>query len=407
MRGVEDQVQADARGAERQHGIEHAGVDVRRGHRLGGLRSADAVLDRHHGGHRGVLHGEAVRGRDEDHAAALERDVALLRDLPRLEHGVGHLGNAVELAGDLAEPRVGVREDRLGRRAHEDGARRAVLGDEVRRLARLVQKDDGGALGGVDDAVAVFVRGIAHGGEGNLGEGRLEAANLVGVRVGSVQKLVLRPVVHAQLGVGGDCRHSGDSLLRERAVGRLAGEHRAVTTIEYGVCDVGHLCACRQRIVAHGLEHLRGADAKLARDVALGDHHLLGKSDLLGGDLHAEVAAGHHDAVGVLEDVVEILHTGAVLDLGDDLDLVTTRFVEDLADQLHVLAGLYKRGGNKVHLVLAAEVLHVVDILFGKHGDIDLYAGKIAVLALAELLGVEHGALEDCVALDVVDTDRD
>mmetsp|Transcript_3464 Transcript_3464/g.15235 ORF Transcript_3464/g.15235 Transcript_3464/m.15235 type:complete len:408 (+) Transcript_3464:532-1755(+) len=394
MRGVEDQVQADARGAERQHGIEHAGVDVRRGHRLGGLRSADAVLDRHHGGHRGVLHGEAVRGRDEDHAAALERDVALLRDLPRLEHGVGHLGNAVELAGDLAEPRVGVREDRLGRRAHEDGARRAVLGDEVRRLARLVQKDDGGALGGVDDAVAVFVRGIAHGGEGNLGEGRLEAANLVGVRVGSVQKLVLRPVVHAQLGVGGDCRHSGDSLLRERAVGRLAGEHRAVTTIEYGVCDVGHLCACRQRIVAHGLEHLRGADAKLARDVALGDHHLLGKSDLLGGDLHAEVAAGHHDAVGVLEDIVEVAHALLVLDLGDDLDVLSAVFIQNFANHLDVLAGLHKGHCDVVHLVHAGEFLNVLDVLLLENVELDLNAGEVAVLALAELLGVDNLALQ-------------
>ena len=32
------------------------------------------------------------------------------------------------------------------------------------------------------------------------------------------------------------------------------------------------------------------------------DHHLLGHPNLLHGDLHAEIAAGHHDAIGLRKD---------------------------------------------------------------------------------------------------------
>ncbi len=45
---------------------------------------------------------------------------------------------------------------------------------------------------------------------------------------------------------------------------------------------------------------LRGDDDGLARLVALLDHHLLRREDVLVRDLHPQVAAGHHDAVGGL-----------------------------------------------------------------------------------------------------------
>lgn len=40
-------------------------------------------------------------------------------------------------------------------------------------------------------------------------------------------------------------------------------------------------------------QYLRGGDDGLARQVALLDHQLLRQEDLLGGDLHAQVAAGN------------------------------------------------------------------------------------------------------------------
>jgi hypothetical protein len=50
-------------------------------------------------------------------------------------------------------------------------------------------------------------------------------------------------------------------------------------------CHGPHLGARGARVVGHGLKHLGGADDGLASQVAQGNHHLLGKEDLLGGDL--------------------------------------------------------------------------------------------------------------------------
>jgi hypothetical protein len=67
--------------------------------------------------------------------------------------------------------------------------------------------------------------------------------------------------------------------------------------------------------------HLRGGDDGLAGLVALLDHHLLRQEDLLGGDLHAQVAASDHDGVALLQDLVEVLDALLVLHLADDPDL--------------------------------------------------------------------------------------
>ena len=40
----------------------------------------------------------------------------------------------------------------------------------------------------------------------------------------------------------------------------------------------------------------------LSSSLGLLEHHLLGHPDLLHGDLHAEIAAGYHDAVGLRKD---------------------------------------------------------------------------------------------------------
>ena len=120
-------------------------------------------------------------------------------------------------------------------------------------------------------------------------------------------------------------RHDLDGALGEAAVGGLAREHDGVGAVKHGVGDVGALGAGRPGVGDHRLEHLSRDHARLARLPALGDHHLLLAEDLLRGDLHAEVAARHHHAVGGGEDLVELVEALLVLDLGDDLDVLAWR----------------------------------------------------------------------------------
>ena len=51
-------------------------------------------------------------------------------------------------------------------------------------------------------------------------------------------------------------------------------------------------------------------------DVGLVDHHLLSEEHLLGGNFHAQVATGHHDAVGLHQDIVVVVQAFLVLGRG-------------------------------------------------------------------------------------------
>ncbi len=57
---------------------------------------------------------------------------------------------------------------------------------------------------------------------------------------------------------------------------------------------------------------------------------VLGFTYLLRGDLHAQVSARHHDAVGHLQDFVKVGQAGGVLNLADDFDALPACIVQHL-----------------------------------------------------------------------------
>mmetsp|Transcript_25724 Transcript_25724/g.48660 ORF Transcript_25724/g.48660 Transcript_25724/m.48660 type:complete len:226 (-) Transcript_25724:169-846(-) len=134
-------------------------------------------------------------------------------------------------------------------------------------------------------------------------------------------------IVHPLLCIASNFGHGGDGFFREGPVGCLPGQHGGVAAVKHRVGHIRHLCARGQRVLNHGLQHLRRAYAELPGDVALGHQHLLGKSHLLRRNLHAQVPASHHHSVGVLQYLVKIFKARLVLDLGDDLYMVTPSFV--------------------------------------------------------------------------------
>ena len=139
--------------------------------------------------------------------------------------------------------------------------------------------------------------------------------------------LELAPVVDGLLGLGDDGHHGSEGLHGVLAAGGLAGQHDAAGAVKDGVGHVGHLRPGGPGVAHHGVQHLGGGDDGLARLEALSDHLLLQDGHLGGGDLHPQVAPGHHDAVGGGQDLVHVVHALLVLDLGDNLHGVAAAVV--------------------------------------------------------------------------------
>ena len=118
-----------------------------------------------------------------------------------------------------------------------------------------------------------------------------------------------------------DACHSAHCLNRICTACCLAGEHEGVGVVEYCTGDIRHFGTCRTWVLYHGVQHLRSHDDRLLGEDALLDDHALDAGDALSWNLDAEIAAGNHDAVAVLDNLVDVVHTFLILNLRDDLDV--------------------------------------------------------------------------------------
>ena len=111
---------------------------------------------------------------------------------------------------------------------------------------------------------------------------------------------------------------------------------------------------------------------------------LLVNRDISRLDFNAQIASGDHDAVGNFQDLIEVIETFLVFDLGDDLDLRLAHFGDDLADLQDILCPSDKRSGDEIDIVVAAET-DVFVILHGdkRHGQFD--ARHIAAFSGSQL----------------------
>ena len=91
--------------------------------------------------------------------------------------------------------------------------------------------------------------------------------------------------------------------------------------------------------------------AKRPQHAGLVQHALLHDRDGFGRKLHAEVAAGNHDAIADFEDVFERIDGLRLLQLGDDIDLVAAEVVEQRAKLDDVAAAADERRGDVVELI--------------------------------------------------------
>lgn len=118
--------------------------------------------------------------------------------------------------------------------------------------------------------------------------------------------------------------------------------------------------------------------------VALSDHHLLRSSDLLDGNLHAQIATSNHDTVGCIDDRIEIVEALLAFDLGNDEGFAFLHSRER-PDRMHIIGLTDERSSDHIHFLLDAE-LDILDVLLSNGRKIDNHARQVDVLVLA------HGA---------------
>lgn len=207
------------------------------------------------------------------------------------------------------------------------------------------------------------------------------------------------------LGQQAGLMHHTNSLARVGTLGGLTGQHDTVRTVQDGVGNIGHLSPSGTGVVCHGLEHLSGTDDRLTLDVTLGDHHLLSDKDLGGGNLDAQVTTGNHDTVSLLEDLVKVVDTLLILNLGNDLDLPAL-FAQDFTNVPNVASATDKRSKDHVDVVLDTE-LQVVPVLLGQSREVNVGLGQVDTLTRRDVTVVKTLATQGLIVYDLKHLERE
>src|SRR5699024_11429788 len=92
------------------------------------------------------------------------------------------------------------------------------------------------------------------------------------------------------------------------------------------------------------------------------DDFLLNMGNLPGRNLHSQVASGHHDPVGLLDDPVDIVYAFLTLYLGDDINMIPAVCLKQLTDFFDSLCVSHKRSRDKIHALLDSKqnILHIL-----------------------------------------------
>ena len=181
------------------------------------------------------------------------------------------------------------------------------------------------------------------------------------------------------LDLAGDAGHRLDRLHGEVAHSGLVAQHHSIDALVDGAGHIAHLGPRRTRIAHHRIEHLRGDDHGALGGDALLDDAPLRVGNHLGRQLHAQVAARHHDAVRRLDDLVDAVEALLIFDLRDDLDGASVR-IEDLLHGRDIAGATHERVGDEVDVVRHGP-LDEPAVLLGDRRQVDRHARNVDALA--------------------------
>ena len=127
------------------------------------------------------------------------------------------------------------------------------------------------------------------------------------------------------------------------------------------------------------MKHLCSHNHRLAGQDTFANQDTLNARNTLLSHLDTQVATCHHHAIGHLQNLVDIIHTLLVLNLGDNLDVAVSS-IENLLDVENILFIANKRVGNEVNILLYG-VLNVHAVLLRQRGEVDAYTRYVDTLA--------------------------
>ena len=199
-------------------------------------------------------------------------------------------------------------------------------------------------------------------------------------------------VAFGLLGNGGHGLHRLEGIF---ARGRFAAEHEGIGAIVDGVGDVGDLCSRGTRVVDHRVKHLRGHDHRFFLHHTLVNDLALDAGDAFDGHFDAEVAARDHDAIGGVDDLVDVVHAFLVFDFRNDLDVAAV-CVENVLHSLDIGGVAHEGVGDEVDVFFDGQE-DVGLVSLGECGQIDVFAGHVHALVRAEHAVILHRDVQGLV----------
>ncbi len=124
----------------------------------------------------------------------------------------------------------------------------------------------------------------------------------------------------------GESSHHRDRFHRIFSRGSFAAEHDSVRPIHDRIGHIRSFRPGRTGIRHHRLQHLGCCNYRFSSLITAPDQHFLDNRHVLGRYLNAQIATRHHDTIGDFQDLVDILDSGGVFNLGDDMALRTLGF---------------------------------------------------------------------------------
>ena len=157
------------------------------------------------------------------------------------------------------------------------------------------------------------------------------------------------------LGFLGNAGHIANGFHRVLTGCGLTGEHNGRGAIINRIGHVVDLSTGGTGVIDHGFQHFGSGNNTLAQHAALESELFLNGGQLDEGNFNAQVTTGDHDTGANGANLLHIVNTGTIFDLGDDLDILAAIVVQQLADIQHIFLARNKGCSHIVYILLDAE----------------------------------------------------